>query len=137
MFESICDWESVIECYSILNMKEKALKILETLQQENPDNPYYLCMIAEIRRDEELLKRVLEITNDKYPKAHKILGMIALNAKDYQKSFKHLKRVFELSPLAIPVILKFQVNQYVDLSKFRLSTIMEFRRWKLAKSKMQ
>lgn len=84
-------------------MKEKALKILESLQEENPDNPFYLCMIGEIRRDEELLNRVIEMTNDKYPKAHKVLGMIALNAKDYQKSFKHLKRVFELSPLATQV----------------------------------
>lgn len=108
MFESVCDWESVIECYSILNLKDKALKILESLQEQNPDNPFYLCMIGEIRRDEALLTRVIEMTDDKYPKAHKILGMMALNAKNYHKSFTHLKRVFELSPLAIQVCYNFK-----------------------------
>lgn len=85
-------------------MKEKALKILESLQKDHPDNPFYLCMIGEIRRDETLLNKVISITNDKYPKAHKVLGMMYLEAKNYQKAFKHLKRVFELSPLSIQVI---------------------------------
>ncbi|KAI6190195.1 hypothetical protein M3Y97_00090300 [Aphelenchoides bicaudatus] len=110
VLESVCDWEKVIECYSILNMKEKALGILETLQEKHPDNPFYLCMIGEIRRDEKLLNRVIEMTGDKYPKAHKILGFMALEAKDYQKSFKHLKRVFELSPLAIQAVYNYGVS---------------------------
>lgn len=76
---------------------------MESLQEKNPDNPYYLCMIGEIRRDEELLNKVIEMTHDKYPKAHRVLGMMALEAKNYQKAFNHLKRVFQLSPLAMQV----------------------------------
>jgi tetratricopeptide (TPR) repeat protein len=114
-------------------MKEKALNILETLQAKNPDNPYYLCMIGEIRRDEELLNKVIEMTGDKYPKAHRVLGMIALEAKNNQKAFKHLKRVFELSPLAIQVN---SIFRFLSPFNFRQSTIMVFVRLKLARSKM-
>jgi tetratricopeptide (TPR) repeat protein len=129
VYESISDWEGVIEGYSILNMKEKALGILESLRDKHPKNPYYLCMIGEIRRDEALLDEVLQITNDKYPNAHKFLGMMALNAKNYPKAFKHFKRVFELSPLSLQV----RLNSVESKWTFRPSTIMAYRHWKLAR----
>ncbi|KAI6228585.1 hypothetical protein M3Y99_01209100 [Aphelenchoides fujianensis] len=104
VYESIHDWENVVEGYAVLNMKEKALGILESLHEEHPQNPYFLCLIGEIRRDEKTLGRVLELTNDRYFKAHKALGMMALEAKNYAKAFKHLKRVFELHPLSIQAV---------------------------------
>ncbi|KAI6227697.1 Tetratricopeptide TPR-1 and Tetratricopeptide TPR2 domain containing protein [Aphelenchoides fujianensis] len=104
VYESIHDWENVVEGYAVLNMKEKALGILESLHEQHPQNPYFLCLIGEIRRDEKTLGRVLELTDDRYFKAHKALGMMALEAKNYAKAFQHLKRVFELHPLSIQAV---------------------------------
>ena len=84
-------------------MKEKALNIVEMLHTRHADDPHYLCLIGEIRRDAATLKQVLRLTNDKYARAHKALGMLALDAKDWRQAFAHYKRVFELTPLAVPV----------------------------------
>ncbi|CAD5213230.1 unnamed protein product [Bursaphelenchus xylophilus] len=112
IYESIFAWKNVIEGYQAMNMKEKALKILETLRAEHPNDPYYLCLIGDIRRDENLLKKVLEITEDKYPNAHKALGMMALENKDFKRSFTHYKRVFELVPLSVRSVYNYGVSAW-------------------------
>ncbi|KAI6171806.1 Ribonucleoside-diphosphate reductase [Aphelenchoides besseyi] len=122
VYESIHDWESVVEGYAQLNMKEKALGILESLHSKQPKNPYFLCLIGEIRRDENILNQVLELTNDKYFKAHKALGMMALEAKNHAKAFKHYKRVFELHPLSIQAVYNYgvcamEINEMRDAIK--------------------
>ncbi|KAI6196271.1 Tetratricopeptide TPR-1 and Tetratricopeptide TPR2 domain containing protein [Aphelenchoides besseyi] len=122
VYESIHDWESVVEGYAQLNMKEKALGILESLHSKQPKNPYFLCLIGEIRRDENILNQVLDMTNDKYFKAHKALGMMALEAKNHAKAFKHYKRVFELHPLSIQAVYNYgvcamEINEMRDAIK--------------------
>ncbi|CAD5209765.1 unnamed protein product [Bursaphelenchus okinawaensis] len=109
VYESIFDWKNVVEGYQAMNMKEKALKVLETLRKQHPDDPYYLCLIGETRRDEDLLNKVLELTNDKYPNAHKALGMMALEKNDYKKGFKHYKRVYQLVPLSVRSVYNYGV----------------------------
>lgn len=112
VYEQIQDWKSVVEGYQALNMKEKSLKILESLRKTHPKDPYYLTLIGEIKQDEALLKEVLELTNDKYPKAHKVLGMMGLENKNYEKAYMHYKRVFELMPLSVQSVYNYGVSAW-------------------------
>lgn len=106
---------AVFEIYSKLGEHEKALKALDVLDEEAPDDKWKLersRMLANMGRNVEAIE-ILDELREKNPENPAILGIRAavhLETKEYEKALKDVDAALRLAPRQMPSrVLKAQI----------------------------
>uniref|UniRef100_A0A0R3S0Z9 TPR_REGION domain-containing protein n=1 Tax=Elaeophora elaphi TaxID=1147741 RepID=A0A0R3S0Z9_9BILA len=99
IFEKQENWDSVIDCYQSLGQLEKAERLVRDLLSKNENDATYWCLLGDILHEPSAYEKAIEASNDRSFRAHRSLGLLMLQRKHYDISYRHLKRSLELQPI--------------------------------------
>ncbi|GMS89937.1 hypothetical protein PENTCL1PPCAC_12112, partial [Pristionchus entomophagus] len=101
IFESLEEWDRVVECFKRLGQLEKAEGLLRRLLEERGEDTDILCSLGDITNRREYYDRAIESSSDRCARAHRALGMLFLNERKYGEAYDHFKRSLELQPIQL------------------------------------
>lgn len=64
------DWETVVKCYTMLNLREKAAEVIRG-ELEKSETTTLLCMLGEVTNEVAHYEKALEKSNGKSARAHR------------------------------------------------------------------
>ncbi|KAF8357193.1 trd-1 [Pristionchus pacificus] len=101
IFESLEEWDRVVECFKRLGQLEKAEGLLRRLLEERGEDAEILCSLGDITNRREYYDRAIKSSSDRCAHAHRSLGMLFLNDRKYGEAYDHFKRSLELQPIQL------------------------------------
>ncbi|GMR42934.1 hypothetical protein PMAYCL1PPCAC_13129 [Pristionchus mayeri] len=101
IFESLEEWDRVVECFKRLGQLEKAEGLLRRLLEERGEEAEILCSLGDITNKREYYDRAIQSSSDRSARAHRSLGMLFLNDRNYAEAYDHFKRSLQLQPIQL------------------------------------
>lgn len=91
-------WEQTVLGYLKIGRKARAEElILENLKVQK--HPRYLCILGDIRQDEELYMEAWEISGQKYSRAMRTMGEIYFDKEKFEECIRYFLLALEINPL--------------------------------------
>uniref|UniRef100_A0A914C6U9 Tetratricopeptide repeat protein 27 n=1 Tax=Acrobeloides nanus TaxID=290746 RepID=A0A914C6U9_9BILA len=100
IYESMEDWDQVVDCYKHLDQLEKAEQLVRKLLSQKED-PVYFCILGDITRNVDYYEKAIEISKDHSARARKALGNLMLIRNQFDLAYDHLKRSVDLQPFQL------------------------------------
>uniref|UniRef100_A0AC35TTU9 TPR_REGION domain-containing protein n=1 Tax=Rhabditophanes sp. KR3021 TaxID=114890 RepID=A0AC35TTU9_9BILA len=100
IYEALESWDSVIDCYRLLEQMGKAESLVRTLLKVK-EEPVYYCYLGDITRQASYYEKAIEVSNDRSARAQKSLGELMISRENHEAAYKHLKRSVEIQPLQL------------------------------------
>ncbi|CAO3628801.1 unnamed protein product [Cunninghamella blakesleeana] len=101
IFERLEMWEDVVSCHQMLDQKQKAKELVQSLLKDQPDSPKLWCILGDIDEDPQYWLKAWEISNHRYARAMRSLGAHFFRKEEYQKSIDYYQKALEINPLFV------------------------------------
>ncbi|CAG2184093.1 unnamed protein product, partial [Oppiella nova] len=95
-------WDDVIDCYQRIGRRDKAEAIIRD-QLKDEETPLLYCLLGDTTDNLEYYEKALQLSEDKYPRAHKALGNHYFKLKEYPECIPHFKRSVQLNSMQTDV----------------------------------
>eukprot|EP01112_Ceratiomyxa_fruticulosa_P016222 TRINITY_DN4866_c0_g1_i1.p1 TRINITY_DN4866_c0_g1~~TRINITY_DN4866_c0_g1_i1.p1 ORF type:complete len:867 (-),score=209.56 TRINITY_DN4866_c0_g1_i1:264-2864(-) len=98
VFEALEVWESVIECYRIMDKPKKAEEIVRK-QLEIAPTPELWCILGDLTQEDSHYVTAWEMSKHRYARAKRSLGRSAFNKKEHLVAIQHFEEALAINPL--------------------------------------
>ncbi|CAG2121901.1 unnamed protein product, partial [Medioppia subpectinata] len=95
-------WDDVIDCYQRIGRRDKAEAIIRD-QLKDKETPLLYCLLGDTTDDLEYYEKALQLSDRKFPRAHKALGNHYFNLKQYSESIPHFQQSVAFNSMQIDV----------------------------------
>jgi len=98
-------WEEVIVCYSLLELRHKAAEVIKEILSKN-ETPRMWCLLGDATDDLSCYHKALEISGNKNSRAFRSLGMHYYSKKNFNECIPFFQKSLELSSFQPHTILR-------------------------------
>lgn len=99
IFERRSMWDEYVACLMQLGERQQAENLILDQLERQPANPKMLCLLGDLREDASFYERAWEVSNCKFARAMRSLGMHYVRVGDNEKSITCFERALELNSL--------------------------------------
>ncbi|OTF82558.1 tetratricopeptide repeat protein [Euroglyphus maynei] len=96
-------WREMIECYKRIGLLHKAEEIIREKLTENDNQPDMHCLLGEITGDLDCFHYSWKISNYKYARAPKMLGLHYFDVKDYDQAIEYFRKSIDVNSMQVDV----------------------------------
>lgn len=119
LYLQIEKWGSVIDCYTVLELKHKAAEVIRNELEKKPTVELY-CLLGDATDDITWYEKAWEFSNERSGRAQRCLGCYYFAQKQYEKAIPYLEKSLTINSL--------QENAWARLGY----AAMALERWELA-----
>lgn len=103
VFVPIKLWEEVIVCWTLLEEREKAAKVIREQLEHDPDSIRLHCWLGDCLKDESCYETAWELSKKRSHRVQRHWGLHHFNEKAYDKCIPHLEKSVSINPLQATV----------------------------------
>ncbi|XP_059474278.1 tetratricopeptide repeat protein 27 [Neocloeon triangulifer] len=117
IFLRLQQWEDVVACYHLLELRHKAAEVIRVEIAKNPSVKLY-CMLGDASDDVTCYEKAWEMSGLKSAKAQRHWGFYFYHRKDFDNGILHLEKSLELNPLQ-PTVMSRLAFMYLEKEDWR------------------
>uniref|UniRef100_A0A182NJA9 TPR_REGION domain-containing protein n=1 Tax=Anopheles dirus TaxID=7168 RepID=A0A182NJA9_9DIPT len=106
IYQQVQSWESVIDCYTVLEMRHLAANVIEQLIERNGPSVRLYCMLGDATDSVDCYRQAWELSRETSASAQRHWGNFYFVRKDYTSAIEHLRRSIEINCLQEPTLLR-------------------------------
>jgi len=113
VFQSLEMWEHAVDCHRLMGNWTRAYQMLIELLRVRDRSPRLLCVLGDVlvmmperdrpldehRTPEALYNQAWQISGERYARAQRSLGRLAMRRGDWQRAYEHFRRALTVNPL--------------------------------------
>ena len=99
VFQPLEMWEEIINCYVMMDEKEKAEELILKQLETEPDTPKLLCILGDLRKDPELWQKAWDVSGCRYARAMRSLGSYYYKSADFLKAIECYQKALSINAL--------------------------------------
>lgn len=103
VFVPIKLWEEVIVCWTLLEERQKAAKVIREQLEHDPDSIRLHCWLGDCLKDESCYETAWELSKKRSHRVQRHWGLHHFNEKAYDKCIPHLEKSVSINPLQATV----------------------------------
>ncbi|CAL8136564.1 unnamed protein product [Orchesella dallaii] len=106
IYEEIGNWEKIIHCYKMLQLRHKAEALIRAKIEENGETPKLLVLLGDATSDLTYYEKAWELSGEKSYDSRIRVADHYFYRQEYEQAKPYLKSAISLSPLDYPCCLK-------------------------------
>ena len=83
-------WEEVIQCYHLLDLRHKAVEVIEEQMKTEGETPLLLCMLGDATDQPEHYEKAIQVSQGRSARAFRSLGGYYFQRKQFDKAVEYL-----------------------------------------------
>jgi tetratricopeptide (TPR) repeat protein len=98
IFQELGMYEECINCLYVAGKTQRAEEFAQKILKEHEDPGVY-CVMGEIKNDESLFHKALEVSKFKYTRAYRCLAKFYMVQNKFDEAIKYYEKALEINPL--------------------------------------
>ena len=118
VFTRLEQWEEVIVCYTLLELRHKAAEVIRARLEER-ETARLWCLLGDATDDLECYHKALQLSSNRSARAYRSLGLHHYFNKEYSQSIPFFQKSLDLSSFQ-PLLLLRQAFSAMELENWEL-----------------
>lgn len=99
-------WEEVIDCYHLLDLRHKAVEVIQKQIDKDGETPRLLCMLGDATDDPQYYEKAIVVSESRSARAYRSMGTYHFQRKDYEKAVENYAKSISLNSFQPNILLR-------------------------------